>query len=74
MALQVWGDKVVFDAIRELMKPPEPSIEEHLSGQRPMSHFEKSLAAMEVEVIHANSPQVEGRVERKLFLSKRQRR
>lgn len=42
----------------------EPTIEEQLSGQRPMSHFEKSLAALEVEVIHANSPQAKGRVER----------
>jgi hypothetical protein len=42
----------------------KPTIEEQLSGQEPMSHFEKSLAAMEVEVIHANSPQAKGRVER----------
>lgn len=40
------------------------TIEEELSGQEPMSHFEKSLAALEVEVIHANSPQAKGRVER----------
>ena len=42
----------------------EPTIDEQLSGQEPMSHFEKSLAALEVEVIHANSPQAKGRVER----------
>lgn len=42
----------------------KPTIEEQLSGQEPMSHFEKSLAALEVEVIHANSPQAKGRVER----------
>ena len=42
----------------------EPTIDEQLSGQGPMSHFEKSLAALEVEVIHANSPQAKGRVER----------
>jgi transposase len=42
----------------------EPTIEEELSGQKPMSHFEKSLAALEIEVIHANSPQAKGRVER----------
>ena len=40
------------------------TIDEQLSGQEPMSHFEKSLAALEVEVIHANSPQAKGRVER----------
>jgi transposase-like protein len=40
------------------------TVEEQLSGQEPMSHFEKSLAALEIEVIHANSPQAKGRVER----------
>jgi hypothetical protein len=29
-----------------------------------MSHFEKSLDELEIEVIHANSPQAKGRVER----------
>lgn len=42
----------------------EPTIEEQLNGQKPMSYFEKSLAALVVEVIHANSPQAKGRVER----------
>lgn len=44
----------------------EPTIEEQLSDQKPMSHFEKSMAELAVEVIHANSPQAKGRVE-KLF-------
>lgn len=42
----------------------EPTIEEQLNDQKPMSHFEKSLAALDIEVIHANSPQAKGRVER----------
>lgn len=42
----------------------EPTIEEQLNNQKPMSHFEKSLAALDIEVIHANSPQAKGRVER----------
>jgi transposase/predicted metal-binding protein len=42
----------------------EPTIEEQLTDQKPMSHFEKSLAELEIEVIHANSPQAKGRVER----------
>ena len=33
-----------------------PTIEE-VNDQKPMSHFEKSLATLEIEVIHANSPQ-----------------
>jgi transposase len=42
----------------------EPTIEEQLNDQKPMSHFEKSLAALDTSVIHANSPQAKGRVER----------
>jgi len=42
----------------------EPTIEEELNNQRPRSHFEKSLAKLGVDVIHANSPQAKGRVER----------
>jgi transposase len=42
----------------------EPTIEEQLSDQKPMSHFEKSLDQLSVKVIHANSPQAKGRVER----------
>ena len=42
----------------------EPTIEEQLADQKPMSHFEKSLAELGIDVIHANSPQAKGRVER----------
>lgn len=42
----------------------EPTLEEQLNDQKPMSHFEKSLTELGVEVIHANSPQAKGRVER----------
>lgn len=42
----------------------EPTIEEQLNDQKPMSQFQKSLADLSVEVIHANSPQAKGRVER----------
>ncbi len=40
------------------------TIEEELNDIRPMSHFEKSLAELGVEVIHAYSPQAKGRIER----------
>jgi transposase-like protein len=40
------------------------TIEEELNDIQPMSHFEKSLAALDVTVIHAYSPQAKGRVER----------
>jgi hypothetical protein len=42
----------------------EPTIEEQLNDQKPMSQFEKSLTTLAIEVIHANSPQAKGRVER----------
>lgn len=42
----------------------EPTIEEQLNNQKPMSHFERSLAELGIDVIHANSPQAKGRVER----------
>jgi transposase len=40
------------------------TIEEELNDVQPMSHFEKSLAHLEVKVIHAYSPQAKGRIER----------
>jgi transposase len=41
-----------------------PTIDEQLSDQKPMSQFERSLAELGIDVIHANSPQAKGRVER----------
>jgi len=40
------------------------SIEDELEDKRPMSQFERSLSELEVTVIHANTPQAKGRVER----------
>jgi len=40
------------------------SIEDELEDKKPMSQFERSLAELVVTVIHANSPQAKGRVER----------
>ena len=44
--------------------PAEPTIEEQLEGQEPMSQFERSLSELGVEMIHAHSPQAKGRIER----------
>jgi len=41
-----------------------PTIDEELRDQRPMSHVERCLAELGIAVIHANSPQAKGRVER----------
>jgi len=40
------------------------TVAEELNDIRPMSHFEKSMAELGVEVIHAYSPQAKGRIER----------
>ncbi len=40
------------------------SVEDELEDKKPMSPFERSLSELEVTVIHANTPQAKGRVER----------
>jgi len=46
----------------------EATIEEQLQGLEPRSQYERALKELEVDVIHAHSPQAKGRVER-LFRS-----
>jgi transposase len=41
-----------------------PTLDEQLTDQKPRSQFERSLTELGIEVIHANSPQAKGRVER----------
>lgn len=42
----------------------EATIEEQLRNEEPMSQFERALKELGIEVIHANSPQAKGRIER----------
>ena len=42
----------------------KPSIKDELNNIEPLSQFERALKELGVEVIHANSPQAKGRVER----------
>lgn len=42
----------------------KPSIEDELSNIESLSQFERALKELGVEVIHANSPQAKGRIER----------
>jgi hypothetical protein len=42
----------------------KPSLEDELNDTVPLSQFERALKELSVEVIHANSPQAKGRVER----------
>lgn len=42
----------------------KPSIEDELNNVEPLSQFERALKELGVEVIHADSPQAKGRIER----------
>ena len=42
----------------------KPTIQDELNNTRPLSEFERALKELGVEVIHANSPQAKGRIER----------
>ncbi len=42
----------------------EPSIEDEVNGTTPLSEFGRALTELEVEIIHAYSPQAKGRIER----------
>ena len=42
----------------------EPTIEQQLRGEKPLSQFERAMKELGVVVIHAHSPQAKGRVER----------
>jgi len=55
---------VYLDKHTTYKSPSKRSIEDELEDRNPMSQFERSLAELGVTVIHANSPQAKGRVER----------
>lgn len=42
----------------------KPTIEDELNNTKPLSEFERAMKELGVKVIHANSPQAKGRVER----------
>jgi transposase len=42
----------------------KPTLDEQLQGRGPQSQFERALAELGVEVVHAHSPQAKGRIER----------
>lgn len=44
--------------------PKTPTLDDQLQGRKPQSQFERALTELGVRVIHANSPQAKGRVER----------
>ncbi len=42
----------------------KPTIQDELNNSAPLSEFERALKELGVEVLHANSPQAKGRIER----------
>ncbi|HUI66931.1 MAG TPA: ISNCY family transposase [Nitrospirota bacterium] len=55
---------VYLDKHTTYKSPAKQSIEDELEDKKPLSQFERSLAELTVTVIHANSPQAKGRIER----------
>ena len=55
---------VYLDKHSTYKSPREATIEEQLRNEKPMSQFERALKELGIEVIHANSPQAKGRIER----------
>jgi len=55
---------VYLDKHTTYKSPKKQTIEEELANQEALSQFERALKELGVEVIHANSPQAKGRVER----------
>jgi hypothetical protein len=55
---------VYLDKHSTYKSPAAPTIEEQLEGREPQSQFERAMSELGVAVIHANSPQAKGRIER----------
>lgn len=55
---------VYMDKHTTYKSPAELSIDEELAGIDPLSEFGRALTELGVKLIHANSPQAKGRVER----------
>jgi len=55
---------VYMDKHTTYKSPAEPSIEEEINGTTPLSEFGRALTELEVQIIHAHSPQAKGRIER----------
>jgi hypothetical protein len=55
---------VYLDKHTTYKSPAKPTIEDELAGRESLSQFERALKELSVKVIHANSAQAKGRVER----------
>lgn len=55
---------IYLDKHTTYKSPGKPSFEDEVNGTKPLSEFERALKELGVQVIHANSPQAKGRIER----------
>lgn len=55
---------VYLDKYKTYKSTAKPSIQDELNDVEPLSDFERALKELGVEVLHANSPQAKGRIER----------
>jgi len=55
---------IYVDKLSAYKSQAKPSIEDELNNRKPLSQFERALDELGVRVIHANSPQAKGRIER----------
>lgn len=68
--LMAWIDKygmpeaLYVDKKNVFVTDREPTLEEQLKGEVPLTHFGRACQKLGIEIITANSPQAKGRVER----------
>jgi len=55
---------IYFDRHTTYKSPSDPSIEDEINGTEPLSEFGRALKELDIELIHAYSPQAKGRIER----------
>ena len=56
--------RVYLDKHTTYKSNAKPTVEDALNNRKPLSEFERALGELGVHVIHANSPQAKGRIER----------
>jgi hypothetical protein len=56
--------RVYLDKHTTYKSTAKPTIQDELNDVKPLSEFERALKELGVEVLHANSPQAKGRIER----------
>jgi hypothetical protein len=55
---------IYLDKYKTYKATRPPNLYEELRGERPLTHYQRALKELGIEIIHADSPQAKGRVER----------